>query len=71
MMYAMRKASVLSILFVVVLLGVAVSAEAQQPAKEPRIGFLTAGSHSTIGTRIEALRRGLRELGYIEEKTLS
>ena len=70
MVHAMRKPGVVSILFVVVLLAVPVSAEAQQPAKVPRIGFLTAGSHSTIGTRIEALRQGLRELGYIEDKNI-
>jgi hypothetical protein len=47
----MRKAGVLSILFVVVLLAVAVIAEAQQPNKVPRVGFLAfhyRGSHSGI-----------------------
>jgi putative tryptophan/tyrosine transport system substrate-binding protein len=47
-----------------------VSAEAQQPTKVPRIGFLTAGSPSTIAARIEALRQGLRELAYIEDKNV-
>ena len=37
MVCAMRKARVLSILFVVVLLVVAVLAEAQQPAEEVRV----------------------------------
>jgi hypothetical protein len=36
----MRKARVLSILFVVVMLAVAVMAEPQQPKKVCRIGFL-------------------------------
>jgi hypothetical protein len=35
----MKKAAVLSILVVAMLLAVAVIAEAQQPAKIPRIGF--------------------------------
>jgi ABC-type uncharacterized transport system substrate-binding protein len=39
---------------------------AQQPAKVPRIGFL--GGEAT--TRIAALRRGLRELGYVEGKNI-
>ena len=45
-------------------------AEAQQPKQVPRIGFLTAGSDSTIAARIEALRQGLRELGYVEDKNI-
>ena len=45
-------------------------AEAQQPTKIPRIGFLTAGSPSSIAGRIEAFRQGLRELGYIEDKNI-
>ena len=45
-------------------------AEAQQTSKIPRLGFLTAGSPSSIAGRIEALRQGLRELGYIEDKNI-
>jgi putative ABC transport system substrate-binding protein len=45
-------------------------AEAQQPAKVPRIGYLNAVSPSTVSDRIEALRRGLRELGYVEGKNI-
>ena len=41
-------------------------AEAQQPKKVPRIGFLSATSPSAIAARVEGFRRGLRELGYIE-----
>src|SRR6266498_929886 len=41
MVCAMKKARVLSILFVVVLLAVAVMAEAQQPKKVHRIGYLS------------------------------
>jgi putative tryptophan/tyrosine transport system substrate-binding protein len=66
---ATRKA-VLSILFVVVLLAFAVRAAAQQPTKIPRIGFLSATSLSTISARIEALRQGLRELGYDEGENI-
>jgi ABC-type uncharacterized transport system substrate-binding protein len=70
MVCAMKKAGVLSILFVVVLLAVAVIAEAQQSTKIPRIGFLTATSLSIISARIEALRQGLRELEYVEGKNI-
>ena len=40
----MKKAAVLSILVAVVLLALGVIAEAQQPAKIPRIGYLALGS---------------------------
>ena len=46
-------------------------AEAQQPAKVPRIGYLTADSRSASAhVRAEAFRQGLRELGYVEEKSI-
>jgi putative tryptophan/tyrosine transport system substrate-binding protein len=65
-----RKAKVLSILIVVVLLAVGVIAEAQQARKIPRIGYLTNESLSATSERSEAFRRGLRELGYVEGKNI-
>ena len=61
----------LSILLVVAVVVVGAMAQAQQPTKVPRIGFLSATSPSAIAARIEAFRQGLRELGYVEGKTLS
>src|SRR5499433_729958 len=52
------------------LLAAAVVAEAQQPAKAPRIGFLGGSSPSAISARIETFRQGLRELGYVEGKNI-
>ena len=52
------------------LLAVAVIAEAQQPKKVPRIGFLAAVSPSANSARVEAFRQGLRELGYVEGKNI-
>jgi putative tryptophan/tyrosine transport system substrate-binding protein len=46
------------------------SAQAQQPAKIPRIGFLVAVSPSAAAARTEAYRQGLRELGYLEGKNI-
>jgi ABC-type uncharacterized transport system substrate-binding protein len=43
---------------------------AQQPAKIPRIGIVTAQPLSAIAVRDEAFRQGLRELGYQEGKTI-
>ena len=54
---------------ILVVLGSASLGESQQPAKVPRIGFLT-GSPSFFPGRIEAFRQGLRELGYVEGKNL-
>ena len=47
-----------------------VVALAQQPTKVPRIGFLGTASPSAASTRIEALRQGLLELGYVEGKNV-
>jgi len=67
----MKKAAVLSILVVVLLLTVAAVAKAQQPKKIPRIGFvLGSGDANKPGPRVEAFRQGLRDLGYIEGKNI-
>ena len=66
----MKKAGVLSNLFLVVLLAVAVIAQAQQSAKVPRIGYLTGATPAGQSARIEAFRQGLRELGYVEGKNI-
>ena len=48
------------------------SVEAQQPAKIPRIGYVSGtGDHSNPGPYVEALRQGLRDLGYIEGKNFA
>lgn len=41
-------------------------ANAQQAARIPRIGFLSAASASAIAARLDAFRQGLTEIGYIE-----
>src|SRR5262245_5109250 len=45
-------------------------AEAQQPKKVPRIGYLGATSRSTKPARSEAFRQGLSELRYVEGKNI-
>src|SRR3990167_590474 len=52
------------------LLALSFPAEAQQPKKVPRIGYLGGASPSAISARTEAFRQGLRELGYIEGKNI-
>src|SRR5262245_11807021 len=69
-MRAMKKAAAPSILVAIVLLALGVIAEAQQPTKVPRIGYLVAASLSANLARTEAFRQGLRELGYVEGKNI-
>ena len=57
-------------LLITVLLITFVSAQAQQPTKVPRVGFLGGGSASANVGRMEAFRQGLRELGYVEGKNI-
>jgi putative ABC transport system substrate-binding protein len=45
-------------------------AEAQQPKKVWRIGFLGSGSASGYASRVNAMREGLRDLGYVEGKNI-
>lgn len=53
------------------LCAVSLSAQAQQSTKIPRIGYLSAGSRSAQTARIEALLQGLRELGFVEGKSIA
>jgi putative ABC transport system substrate-binding protein len=48
-------------------------AEAQQkPLKVPRIGYVSGtGDPSNPGPYVEALRQGLRDLGYIDGKNIA
>jgi putative ABC transport system substrate-binding protein len=46
------------------------SAQAQHPAKIPRLGILTGGSASSDSTRIQAFLQGLRELGWVEGQNI-
>ena len=51
-------------------LGVAGAAQAQQPVKVPRIGYLSPGFSSPKPARTEAFRQGLRELSYVEGRNI-
>ena len=46
------------------------AAQAQQPARIHRIGFLSASSGSVFSARVEAFRQRLRQLGYVEGKNI-
>jgi putative tryptophan/tyrosine transport system substrate-binding protein len=67
----MRKASVVSILLGVALLALAAIANAQQPKKVYRIGYLSALDPATETTRAETIRLALRERGYTEGQNIA
>jgi putative tryptophan/tyrosine transport system substrate-binding protein len=53
------------------LFALSLPAEAQKPGKIPRIGYLASGGDiNNPGFIVEAFRRGLRDLGYIEGKNI-
>jgi putative ABC transport system substrate-binding protein len=65
----MKRAAVSSMLVVVILLAVVVPAEAQQPKKVHRIGYLSlTGIPNEL--RVDSLRQGFRQLGYAEGKNI-
>ena len=53
------------------LLAAPLAAQAQQPGKGYRIGYLGATTASSYARHVEALRLGLRDLGYVEGKNLT
>jgi putative tryptophan/tyrosine transport system substrate-binding protein len=54
----------------VLLFALCSAVQAQQTKKLPRIGYLTTTFVSEVTGRIDALRQGLRELGYVEGKNI-
>src|SRR5215472_663513 len=67
----LKKTALGSILFAGAMLAVAVTAEAQQQAKIPRIGFISSvGTASAPGLHLEAFSQGLRDLGYTQGKNI-
>ena len=46
-------------------------AEAQQPKKVPRIGYLASGNPTSESTRSEGMQLALRERGYIDGKNIA
>src|SRR4029434_6903601 len=66
----MNKRILRSFALCVMLIALSFPAAAQQPTKVPRIGWLGARSPSDQLTRTDAFRQGLRELGYVEEKSI-
>ena len=63
------KRSILGVVSCALLFALSFSAQAQQTAKIPRIGYISGTYNpSNPGPYVEALRQGMRELGYTEGK---
>jgi ABC-type uncharacterized transport system substrate-binding protein len=67
----MKKAGLLSTLFVMLLPAVAIVANAQQPKKVSRIGFLDISTASGSAVLVDAFRQELSKLGWIEGKNIA
>ncbi len=67
----MKKTTLLSIVVVVMHLAVGVITHAQQPGKIFRIGFLDTSTTSGSAVLVEAFRREMRKLGWIEGKNFT
>jgi putative ABC transport system substrate-binding protein len=67
----MNKRKLGSFVLGAMLIALGFPVEAQQPGKIPRIGYISGtGSASDPGPYVEALRQGLRDLGYAEGKNI-
>ena len=67
----MNKRKLGSFALSAMLLALCISAEAQQPAKVPRIGYLSITDAATDSARVGGIRLALRELGYIEGQNIA
>jgi ABC-type uncharacterized transport system substrate-binding protein len=65
----MKKITGMSLCAIV--LGLCVAAQAQQPQRVPRLGYISATDPATDSTRSEAIRLALRERGHIEGQTIA
>ena len=66
----MKHTIVLLVAVFVILATGGVAAQAQQPTKLHRIGYLLGASSSFYTARIDAFQQGLNELGYTEGKNI-
>ena len=67
----MRKKMIIRFALCAMLFAISFFAEAQQPTKVPRIGYVSgSGNPKNPGPLVEGFRQGLRDLGYIEGKNI-
>ena len=62
---------ILSVVLTILFLAAVDPAQAQQPKKVPRLGYLSSQDLATESARSEGIRLALRELGYIEGQNIA
>jgi len=67
----MKKVGCSSIIIAAMMLAFAVIAEAQQPKKVARVGYLSNSDPARESARAETIRAALRDLGYIEGQNIA
>ena len=65
------KKTIAALTFCTTYFVVCIAAEAQQPTKVPRIGYLSSSNPATESARADAIRLALRELGFIEGQNIA
>ena len=65
------RTNVMRLTLCAVLFALCLQAEAQQPKKVPRIGYLSNSDPATESARSEAIRLALRERGYMEGQNIT
>jgi putative ABC transport system substrate-binding protein len=65
----MKNKKIICLALGAMLLALSFPAQAQQPKKIAKIGYLVPSTPAAAAHTIEAFRQGLRELDYIEGKT--
>src|SRR5262245_22847918 len=66
----MKKKIAVFLLTLCSLLRAASPVSGQQPTRIPKIVYFSASSAASQLPRVESLKQGLRDLGYIESKTI-
>ena len=69
--WSVLSKSILSLALCSFLFALGSWAQAQQPNRIARIGFLGGPFPAAVSARIDALREGLRKLGYVEGKNIT
>ena len=59
------------VILILRLLAAPLTSQAQHATHVPRLGLLMPGSASGYAPRMEAFRHGLRDLGYVEGRTIT
>jgi putative ABC transport system substrate-binding protein len=66
----MSSRTLIGLIFLLAIASAGTPIDAQPAARIPKVAFLGATTQVTIAPEIAALRQGLRELGYVDGKTM-